>query len=124
MSATPEQVIIVGASNKEDRYSYKAFKMLKEYGHNPIPISPRLSEIEGIKTYSSLSEAPSEIDTVTMYVGAKISDGMAEDLIKLKPKRIIFNPGSENPALASKLKENNIAVIEACTLVMLRTGQF
>jgi hypothetical protein len=59
-----------------------------------------------------------------MYVGARISDGELDRILKLKPRRVIFNPGSENADLAQKLQNAGIEIVEACTLVMLRTGQF
>lgn len=119
-----QKVAIVGASNKPDRYAYKAFKMLQEYGHTPLPVSPNLTDIEGIPTVKSVNELEGSIETVTMYVGAKISSNLTDELIAFNPKRVIFNPGSENPALAEKLKSAGIEVLEACTLVLLRTQQF
>ena len=118
------KVAIVGASKKPDRYAYKAFKMLQEYGHEPLPVSPNLDDVEGVKTVKNLTEITEAVDTVTMYVGAKISDNLKDDILTLKPRRVIFNPGSENPALESALKEAGIEVEEACTLVLLRTKQF
>lgn len=122
-----EMVAIVGASDKADRYSYKAFKMLKEFGHTPVPIHPRLAEIEGDRCYSSLSalkDSGAKIDTVTMYVRADLSTPLADDILALTPKRVIFNPGTENPELATKLRAGGINTVEACTLVLLKTGQF
>jgi hypothetical protein len=65
-----------------------------------------------------------KIDTVTMYVNAALSTKYLQDLIDLKPRRVIFNPGSENPSLEKALVAKGILVEEACTLVLLRTGQF
>ena len=118
------KVAVIGASNKTQRYSYKAVVLLKEKGHEVYPIHQRLNEIEGLKVYKSLQKIEDEIDTVTMYVGANISDEIAEDILHKKPRRIIFNPGSENVRLANKAKEQGIETINACTLVMLTTGQF
>lgn len=122
-----EVVAVIGASSNETRYSNQAINLLQEYGHQAIPVSPRESEILGLKVYSNLDkliESKIKVDTVTMYVNAQRSNAMTEDLIRLAPKRVIFNPGSENSALMEALKKNKIATEEACTLVLLRTHQF
>jgi hypothetical protein len=117
-------VAVLGASPKEDRYSYKAVKMLREHGHSPIPVHPAGHDVLGIKGLKSLEEVAGSIDTLTMYIGAQISDGELDRILKLKPRRVIFNPGSENELLAEKLRAAGIEVVFACTLVMLQTDQF
>ncbi len=117
-------VAVLGASPKEDRYSYKAVKMLREHGHQPIPVHPAGHDVLGIKGLKSLDDIEGPVDTLTMYVGAQISDGELERILKLKPRRVIFNPGAENEVLADKLKAAGIEVVFACTLVMLQTDQF
>lgn len=119
-----QNVAILGASQKPDRYAYKAFKMLTQYGHQPFPVSRNVKEVEGIAAVTSVLELKTPIDTLTMYVGPDISTGLQAEILKLAPKRVIFNPGTENPALENALKEAKIEVIEACTLVMLKTNQF
>lgn len=119
-----ENVAILGASDRADRFAYKAFKMLQEYGHTPLPVSPNVPVVEGVKSVKSVSELQVPVDTLTMYVGAKTSSQLIPEILALKPKRVIFNPGSENPELADKLAEAGSEVVEACTLVMLRTGQY
>lgn len=121
---TAENVAILGASPKPDRYAYKAFELLREYGHRPIPINPAFQEILGQKCYPKISEAPGPIDTVTLYLGEARSNPLIDEIINAKPRRIIMNPGAENFALAEKAEEAGIEVIEGCTLVMLRAGQF
>lgn len=118
------KVAILGASQDPDRYAYKAFKMLKEYGHTPLPVTPKFAELEGVKAFSKLAEISEPVDTLTMYVGPAISAKLAPDILKLKPRRVIFNPGSENPELESQLRQAGVEVEEACTLVLLRTNQF
>ena len=71
-----------------------------------------------------IGDIKEEIDTLTVYVNAKISGGQFDAISALKPRRVVFNPGAENPELAAKLSDAGIEVIEACTLVMLRTQQF
>ena len=117
-------VAILGASPKPDRYAYKAFQMLREYGHRPIPINPAFDEILDQKCYPKLADAPQPIDTVAMYLGEPRSNPLIDEIIRAKPRRIIMNPGAENFALAEKAEEAGIEVVEGCTLVMLQTGQF
>jgi predicted CoA-binding protein len=119
-----ETVAILGASNKPDRYAYKALVSLIEAGHTVIPITPTVEEINGIKCLKQINDISATVDTVTLYVRPEISSTMTDAFIKLKPKRVIFNPGTENSALAEVLTASGINVIEACTLVMLRTKQF
>ena len=124
MKPPSERVVIVGASDKPDRYAFQAFTMLRDHGHEVVPVHPRLSEIEGVPVVSELSQVTGAVDTVTLYVGPAISSGLAEALIALHPRRVITNPGTENPALEAKLQAAGIDVQQACTLVLLRTGQF
>ncbi len=120
----PETVAVLGASPKPERYSNKAIRMLREYGHSVLPVNPAQSEIEGLEVVPSLDELPRGIDTVTVYVGPAHSGALLPGLLALKPKRVIFNPGAENPALEQALAAAGITVEEACTLVLLRTRQF
>lgn len=119
-----EKVAILGASPNPERYAHKAFKMLQEYGHEPVPVNPGQKEIEGKKVFPTLSAIDFPIDTLTMYVGPAISSKLEKDILALKPKRVIFNPGSENPDLQKKLAQKGVGVVEGCTLVLLRTNQF
>lgn len=118
------RVVIVGASDKPDRYAHKALTLLRQHGHDVVPVHPRLTEIEGLAVMADLLDITGTVDTVTMYVGPAISAGLADKLIALNPQRVIFNPGSENPELATQLEAAGIATEEACTLVLLHTGQF
>jgi predicted CoA-binding protein len=124
VAGTTETVAILGASPKPDRYAYKAFELLREYGHQPVPINPAFPEILGEKCFPKISEAPGPIDTVTLYLGEARSTPLIEEIIEAKPRRIIMNPGAENYALSEKAAAAGIEVVEGCTLVMLRTGQF
>ena len=119
-----ERVVVLGASPKPERYSNQAVRLLLKHGHQVIPVHPAVERIEGLKVAASLAEAVGPIDTVTMYVGPGRSDAMADELIASAPRRVIFNPGSENPGLANRLTDAGIGVEEACTLVLLNTGQF
>jgi len=117
-------VAVLGASTKEERYSFKAVRMLKEYGFSPIPVHPAGHTVDGIDGVKSLTDISQSIDTLTVYVNAKISAAVLPAVLNLKPRRVIFNPGAENPAVAQQLADNGIEVVEGCTLVMLRTEQY
>lgn len=119
-----ENVVILGASDKTDRYSYKALKMLTEHGHHVFPVHPKLESIEGHSCYKSLKDVNKKIDTLTMYVNPEISSKMEEEIKALKPRRVIFNPGTENDLLEASLVKNSIECERACTLVLLSTGQY
>lgn len=99
-------------------------EMLEEYGHRPVPINPAFDEIRGKKCYPNISDAPGPIDTVTLYLGETRSTPLIDEIISAKPRRLIMNPGAENDALATQAEKAGIEVVEGCTLVMLRTGQF
>lgn len=126
MSTKPkEKVAILGASDNPERYSYKAFKMLQEYGHTPFPVHPSLEAVENVKVTHQLAElAKEKIDTLTLYVNPRILETYVDQVIALKPRRVIFNPGTESFAIEQKFEDAGIQTLEACTLVMLRTNQF
>ena len=119
-----QTVAILGASADAERYAFKAQRLLKQNGHRVVPISAREESIDGDATVAALGEIAVPVDTLTVYLRPSISGGLREEIIKLKPGRVIFNPGAENPALAAALAAAGIATEDACTLVLLRTRQF
>ena len=124
MKGKSERIIILGASNRPDRYAYKAFASLLKYGHEPVPVHPNLSEIEGVAVIPNLESVKGQVDTVTLYVNPTISEPLVDAIIALNPRRVIFNPGTESGELVERLEAAGIAAEEACTLVLLKTGQF
>ena len=117
-------VAILGASNKPERYSHQAVVLLAQKGHAVYPLHPALAEIDGHRVFKRLADVPAPLHTVTMYVSPALSAGLAGEIVAARPARVIFNPGTENPELEDKLAAAGIAVVRACTLVLLRTGQF
>ena len=115
---------VLGASDNPERYSYQAVKLLGEKGHEVFPINPSLKEIDGLKVFSSLKGLPKSIHTLSIYLSKAVSSKLTGEILESKPKRIIFNPGAENPELMAAASKNGIQAIEACTLVLLRTNQF
>lgn len=119
-----QNVAILGASQKAERYSFKALNMLIENGHEVYPVHPTLTEIEGYKVYPRLETIDAPIDTLTVYVGPKWIEAMIDEIVACKPGRVILNPGTESEPLKDALDKAGIPWLEACTLVLLRTGQF
>ncbi len=88
------------------------------------PVHPQHDEIDGVKVFKSIADLPSAIDTVTVYLNATTSEQLVDDLVRLKPRRVILNPGTESPVLERQLNAVGIMVENACTLVLLQTGQY
>lgn len=126
MSDLKETVVVLGASNNPERYSNQAVQLLLEHGHRVIPVHPALEQVEELDVVAELGDIPKEenIDTLTVYVSAGVSAKLSEAIVDLNPGRVIFNPGAENPSLAGQLEAKGVPVELACTLVLLRTGQF
>lgn len=118
-----QRVVVLGASEKPQRYSNMAMKLLKEYGHEVLAVGLREGEVEGVKINKGQPHFD-DVDTVTLYVGARNQPDFYDYILNLKPKRVIFNPGTENPVLMGILKDNKVQFELACTLVLLRTDQF
>lgn len=120
-------VAILGASDKPERFAYRAQKKLIEYGHETFPVSLTGKDILGRKGFSSIDEIPSgesPIHTVTVYLNPGHFSGIAGEILSAKPSRIIFNPGTESAEIAERFRQAGVEVVEDCTLVMLDTGTF
>lgn len=117
------KTLVIGASENTGRYANRAARMLLQYGHAIELIGLRKGEVQGHPIQTGLP-ALTGIDTVTMYVGARNQTGYADYLKTLKPRRVIFNPGAENPELSRQLEQQGIEPIDACTLVMLSIGNY
>ncbi|HMO51968.1 MAG TPA: CoA-binding protein [Kiritimatiellia bacterium] len=119
------KVAVLGASPKPERYANQAVRLLREFGHDVIPVTPAHTEVAGVPAAPNLEALPEGgVDTVTVYVSPAHSATMTSALLRLRPRRVIFNPGAENPALAEALRHAGIEVEDACTLVLLRLGAF
>jgi len=116
--------MIIGASPKPDRYAHKAQRLLKEHGHTTIPINPIEQNILGDAVFKNPGDYSDELDTVTLYIRPERLEPIADEIIALKPKRVIFNPGTEDLELQQKFSKAGIEATEACTLVLLHSGQY
>lgn len=117
-------VAVLGASNNTERYSNKAVKLLVEKNHTVFPVHPKLTDIDGLKVYHTLDSIDATIETLSVYISPLKSGPLINDIIKLNPRRVILNPGTESDELENCLTRNNISFVKACTLVLLKTGQF
>lgn len=118
-----KKTVVVGASDNPSRYSYRAVHQLKRYGHEVIPVGIKNAEVAGLPIATDKPSVP-DVDTVTLYVGPQNQPSWYDYILSLKPKRIIFNPGTENYELEKKAREQNIETLHACTLVMLSVGEY
>lgn len=117
------KTLVLGASENPERYSYMAIKNLRATGHPVLAVGNK----KGMVADTEISDTPipdDTIDTVTLYLNAMRQKAYYDYILGLKPRRIIFNPGAENEELATLAQSNDIQVVEACTLVLLRTGQY
>jgi predicted CoA-binding protein len=119
-----KSVVVLGATPKPDRFACKAMKSLQEHGHRAVPVNPAFAEVLGERCHPSIADVAGPIDTVTMYLGAARSTPLIDDILKARPRRIIFNPGAENEELARAAQAAGIETVNDCTLVMLREGRF
>ena len=117
------KTLIIGASNNPERYSYKAAHKLKSNDHEIIPFGVKKGEVAN-ETILNIWNPDWEVDTVTLYINSNLQKEYYNKIIALKPRRVIFNPGTENPAFYPILKENNIKFEEACTLVLLSMNTY
>jgi len=120
-----KKTVIVGASPNQSRYAFLAANMLREYDHNIVPIGIKQGEVAGEEILDIRKKpAIKDVDTITLYIGPRHQPEWYEYLLSLKPKRIIFNPGTENDAFERLAESRGIEAMQACTLVLLRSLQF
>ena len=117
------KVLVLGASMNEDRYSNRAIKKLMAHGFEVVALGNKEGEVDGVEIKKELYPFEN-IHTITLYLNPQNQKAYYDYILSLKPKRVIFNPGTENAELQELLKQNNIEFEEACTLVMLGMGVF
>ena len=123
---TPSEhcVVVLGASPKPARYAYQALRLLDDMGYRVLPVHPNFELIDEIPVTPSLNTIREPVHTLTLYVGPERSRDLITDIVALAPGRVILNPGTESPELVEALRLAGIPSERACTLVLLRTGQF
>lgn len=117
------KTLIIGASSNPERYAYKACESLLAHGHDIelLGVKPDVVFDRKIDTERIAYE---DIDTVTLYIGPARQPEYYDYILSLKPLRVVFNPGTENPEFENLLEDNGIEAVEACTLVLLRLGRY
>ena len=123
MELTDKKTAVLIASPKSDRYSYRAVEMLSKNNVPVIPIGYKEGNVNGLKIIPGQPEIMN-LHTLSIYLNPRNQEFFYDYILKLNPKRVIFNPGTENPILQDKLDNTHIFWEEACTLVLLSTGQF
>jgi predicted CoA-binding protein len=118
-----KKTLILGASPNPARYGYIATEMLKDYHHEVVPYGIKTGDIGGTEIVNTLPK-DADFDTVTLYLGPANQKEYYDYIVGLKPQRVIFNPGTENPELEQLLTQKGIEPLEACTLVLLKTGRY
>ena len=118
-----KKTLVIGASTNPERYSYLAINSLLKHGHEVVAIGRKEGEVGGVPILTGQPEL-TDIDTVTLYVNLSHQEEYYDYVLGMKPKRIIFNPGAENFDFMLRAREAGIETLEACSLVLLATGQF
>ncbi|MEI6411502.1 MAG: CoA-binding protein [Bacteroidota bacterium] len=118
-----KKTLVLGATPNPERYAFLAVKKLRSRGHETIPVGIHNGEIDGLAIQQG-TPAQEGIDTVTLYVGPQHQPAYYDYILGLHPKRIIFNPGAENPELEQLAQAQGIETVEGCTLVMLSIGVY
>lgn len=118
-----KKTLVIGASTNSERYSYRAVNMLVGKGHSVLAIGQKTGEVAGVKIQTKAIPVKN-IDTITLYLNPARQRDYYNYIIEAQPKRVIFNPGTENPEFYQLLELNDIKVEVACTLVLLATSQY
>jgi len=123
MESTKKKTVVLGATDNPTRYSYLAVDRLTRHNHPVVAIGRKEGKVGDVDVITEHPQIDG-VDTVTLYLNAQNQKQYYDYILSLHPKRIIFNPGAENYELAKLAKEQGIKPMEACTLVMLSTGQY
>ena len=118
-----KKTLVLGATDNPARYAYRAVHQLKQHGHEVVPVGIRKGQVAGLDIKLDKPSLDG-VDTVTLYVGPQNQPAWYDYILELKPKRIIFNPGTENEELERRAQQQGIRTEEACTLVMLSVGNY
>ena len=118
-----KKTLVLGATPDSSRYAYLASNKLVRHGHEIINVGIKKGEVAGVKIEKP-ERVHTDVDTITLYVGPHNQTSLFDYILRTNPKRLIFNPGTENPELEAKAQEKGIETMEACTLVLLSTGQY
>ena len=120
-----KKTVIIGATTNQGRYAYLAARMLKDYNHEIVPVGIKEGAVFGKEILDIFEKPPIDnVHTVTLYIGPQRQPEYYNYILGLRPKRIIFNPGTENDTFERMAEEQGVEALQACTLVMLRSGRY
>lgn len=120
---TAKKTLVLGVSNNPERYSYKAVQKLREKQIPVTAVGNKCGTIGDVPIHTE-PVAVEGIDTISLYLNAEKQVMYYDYILSLKPRRILFNPGTENPQLGQRAREQGIPILEACTLVLLSIGRY
>jgi uncharacterized protein len=123
MSANSKKTLVLGASANPARYSFLAIHQLREHHHPVVAIGKKSARVGDVPVQPETAAIP-ELDTVTLYLNPDNQKNYYDYILSQHPRRVIFNPGAENPEFERILNDQGIQTMEACTLVLLGTGQY
>jgi|SRR5450432_27258 len=123
MSDSSKKTLVLGASDNPERYSFLAINRLREHQHPVVAIGKKNTVVQDVEVQTDVEPIPG-LDTVTLYLNANNQKSYYDYIVDQHPRRVIFNPGAENPEFEKILESRGIQVMEACTLVLLGTGQY
>jgi predicted CoA-binding protein len=123
MPASSKKTLVLGASGNPERYSFLAINRLREHQHPVVAIGKKNTVVQDVEVQTDVEPIPG-LDTVTLYLNANNQKSYYDYIVDQHPRRVIFNPGAENPEFEKILESRGIQVMEACTLVLLGTGQY
>jgi predicted CoA-binding protein len=123
MPPISKKTLVLGASDNPARYSFLAIHKLREHKHPVVAFGKRTAMVEDVPVQSETTPIQ-DLDTVTVYLNPNNQKSYYDFVLEQHPRRVIFNPGAENPEFKKTLTEHGVQVMEACTLVLLGTGQY
>jgi predicted CoA-binding protein len=123
MASTSKNTLVLGASANPARYSFLAINRLREHNHPVIAVGKRPAQVADVQVQVKTKEIQ-DLDTVSIYLNKDNQKNYYDYILSQHPRRVIFNPGAENPEFEMVLADKGVKVMEACTLVLLATGQY
>ena len=123
MTVEPRRTLVVGVSPGADRYANMAVRRLRQSGHEVVALGLRAGTSDGVEILTGTPALPA-IDTITLYINPTRQGPLIDYLLGLKPRRIIFNPGTENPDFAMRAEAAGATAVHGCTLVMLALSTY
>ena len=115
----PKVVAVIGASRSRQKFGNRALRAFQRQGYSVVPINPHETEVEGLKTYSSVLDVPGSIDMATFYVPPEVGERVIEEVARKGIPEVWLNPGSESDALVARARALSIQPIVACSIIAI-----